>query len=104
MMNDCHCCAERKMIRALLQESNRKGVPIRDFSAWLHRKYGYLIIEHPRKDGITGVSIPCVICRKAIEKYGIQWVAYDGQEWVHSNRCCELPVSKPTNRQKKYVF
>jgi hypothetical protein len=92
------------MIKTLLQESKKKGVPLRDFPEWLHRRHGVLIIQHPRKDGVTGISIPCVICRKVIEKYGVHWVAYDGQSWVHSKHSENLPVSKPTNRQRRYIF
>jgi hypothetical protein len=102
--NDCHCCAERRMIRTLIHESIKKGVACNDFPRWLHRTHGDLIIEHPRKDGLDGISIPCVLCRKEIEKYKIQWVAYDGDDWIHSNKCKDVPVSRPTHRQKKYIF
>ena len=54
-----------------------------------------------RKDGIVGCSLPCVLCRKAIENSGIHWKAYDGEKWVHSKKCRDLPKSKPTNKQRR---
>ncbi len=47
-----------------------------------------------------GASMPCVMCRKAVEKYKIQWVAYTGEKWLHSNQD-EMPKSRPTNKQRR---
>ncbi len=101
--NDCHCCAERRMIRNLLHISLKKGVPIYKFSQWVHRVHGDLVVWRPRKDGPMGISIPCILCRKMIDKYGIQWIAYTGSEWIHSKKDV-LPVSQPTHKQVLYVF
>ena len=100
--NDCHCCAERRMIRNLLRVSVKKGVAFNNFSRWVHRVHGDLVVWRPRKDGIMGTSIPCVLCRKMIEKYNIQWTAYNGTEWVHSNRG-DVPASRPTHKQIRYL-
>ena len=54
-----------------------------------------------RKDGILGCSLPCVMCRKAIENSQLQWSAYDGQKWIHSKRSANVPKSKPTNKQRR---
>ena len=51
--------------------------------------------------GIDGISIPCVLCRKSIEKNKITWSAYDGEKWVHSNKSNELPKSISTSKQKR---
>lgn len=56
-----------------------------------------------RKDGILGCSLPCVLCRKMIEKHDIKWCAYDGSNWVHSGRCEILPKSQPTNKQRRMM-
>ena len=61
------------MIRSLLRLSSKKGVPLCKFSEWVHRVHGDLVVWRLRKDGIMGVSIPCVMCRKMIEKYKINW-------------------------------
>ncbi len=100
--SDCHCCSERKLLRMYLEEFRRKGIDLNQFPRWLHRKYGNLIIWRPRKDGVMGTSLPCVVCRKAIEKYRIQWVAYDGDKWIHSNHD-DPPQSKPTHKQRKLM-
>ena len=52
---------------------------------------------------MLGISLPCVICRKMIEKYNIQWTAYTGEEWVKSNSYEPVPESKPTNKQRRYM-
>jgi hypothetical protein len=73
------------------------------FPSWLHRKFGDLVIWRPRKDGVLGISIPCVLCRYTIERYHIQWMAFTGERWVHSNKCDNLPKSIPTHKQKKWL-
>ena len=39
--------------------------------------------------------------RKIIEKNGIKWIAYDGNQWVHSCKSIHIPKSKPTNKQRQ---
>ena len=102
VFNDCHCCAERRLIKQLLAESRKKGVQLHNFSKWLHRKYGVLVVWRPRKDGVLGVSIPCVLCRKELERYNIQWMAYTGEKWVHSNSD-SVPKSVATHKQKRWL-
>ncbi len=102
MYNDCHCCAERRMIRQLLHTFRKKGSPLCDFSRWIHRKYGVLVVWRPRKDGVMGVSIPCVLCRKEIERFGIQWMAFTGDKWVSSTDP-DVPKSTPTHKQKRWL-
>lgn len=99
IQNDCLCCAERKMITRLLRSLSKKGLNINEFPAWLNRKYGTMYITRLRHDGILGRSIPCVMCRKVIEKYKIKWAAYDGTTWLHSCRDI-VPDSQPTNKQR----
>lgn len=57
-----------------------------------------MIILRPRADGTVGISLPCVLCRKEIEKSQIRWVAHDGEKWVYSDRD-SLPKSRPTSKQ-----
>ena len=102
--NDCICCAERRLIKQLQRESFRKGVKPYKFAEWIHRKYGTLVVARFRRDGQIGTSLPCVLCRKAIDKSGIQWMAYDGNDWVHSSKTENLPKSIPTNRQRRTIF
>jgi hypothetical protein len=77
-----------------------------NFAKWLHRKHGTLVIWRHRKDGVMGNALPCVICRKAMEKYNIQWIAGIGgdDKWVNSKNPENLPSSMPTNKQRRYIF
>jgi hypothetical protein len=102
MENDCLCCAERKMIRHMLRICCKKGFDVNSFPTWLHRKYGKLVIYRLRRDGVLGVSLPCILCRKTIEKYNIRWVAFDGTNWIDSLRH-DVPKAKPTNKQRKWM-
>tara|TARA_R110002072_G_scaffold84065_15_gene190607 strand:+ start:2207 stop:2491 length:285 start_codon:yes stop_codon:yes gene_type:complete len=89
------------MIKKLVHQSRKKGIAQHSVIHWIHRIYGSLTIWRPRLDGIMGISLPCVLCRKALEKYHIRWRAYDGIKWIDSQQMDNLPKSKPTGRQKK---
>ena len=95
-----HMCAERQLIRQLYRECLRKGHKPHQFSDWVHRKYGHLIIGRKTVYG-DGISLPCVLCRKTMERYDICWVAHDGEQWVHSKKTENLPPSIPTAKQKR---
>jgi hypothetical protein len=101
--NDCLCCAERKMIKHMLRTCCKKGFDMSEFPHWLHRKYGTMVIYRLRNDGLMGISLPCVLCRKSIEKYKIQWTAFDGVEWIHSLQSDNVPKSRPTNKQRIWM-
>ena len=98
------CCAERRLIKDLEKEALKKGVSPNRFPTWVHRKYGDITIFRMRKDGMVGCSIPCVLCKRAMERKGLQWVAFDGTRWVHSVQTDDLPESRPTNKQKRFIF
>lgn len=87
------------MISLLMEYSRRAGVPKARFSHWTKRKYGTLIIQRVRKDGQPGTSMPCVVCRKVLDRTRIQWTAHVNATWVRSTDD-DVPVSKPTNKQK----
>jgi hypothetical protein len=95
-----HMCAERQLIRRLYRECIRKGHKPHHFSDWVHRKYGHLIIGRKTVYG-DGISLPCVLCRKTMERYDICWVAHDGEQWIHSKKTENLPPSIPTAKQKR---
>jgi hypothetical protein len=96
--NDCICCAERKLIYNLQRCASKSGVAQHKFSVWIHRKFGRMVVWRIRKDGIMGMSLPCVICRKQLDKYRIEWVAHLGVDW-YSSRDESPPRSKPTQKQ-----
>jgi len=92
------------MIKTLERESHRKGVPPHKFPRWVHRVYGDLVVYRMRQDGVMGMSFPCVLCRKSLERSKIQWTAHMGMEWFHSVQSTELPESRPTNKQRRLLF
>ena len=47
------------------------------------------------------ISLPCVLCRKVMERLDIRWMAHDGEKWVHSKKSEYLPPSMPTSKQKR---
>jgi hypothetical protein len=59
-----------------------------------------MVIERKNIHG-DAVSLPCVICRKVIEKLDIRWMAHDGERWIHSKKTECLPISLPTAKQKR---
>ena len=100
MISNNHMCAERQLIRRLYRECLKKGYKSHQFTEWLHRKYGHLIIMRRNTLG-DAISLPCVLCRKMIERYDICWAAHDGHQWVHSKKSDQLPQSIPTAKQKR---
>jgi hypothetical protein len=95
-----HMCAERQLIRQLYRTCLQKGYKPHQFTEWLHRKHGELIIERKTIYG-DAISLPCVLCRKVMEKFDICWAAHDGEGWVHSKKSKCVPRSLPTAKQKR---
>src|SRR6056300_1433553 len=79
--SNCICCAERRLIKTLFRECLKRGNKPHQFSSWVHRKYGELVVERKTCYG-HGNSLPCVLCRKAIERIGLKWKAHDGRGLV----------------------
>ena len=102
IFNNCQRCAERNLIKALVLEAGRQGVHPSCLAHWIHRKYGDVMVRRDRGDGTMGTSIPCVVCRKALDKLCIQWRAHIGDIWFRSTDP-NAPKSRPTNRQIKYL-
>lgn len=100
MISNNHMCSERQLIRRLYRECLKKGYKSHQFTEWLHRKYGHLVIMRRNTLG-DAISLPCVLCRKMIERYDICWAAHDGHQWVHSKKSDQLPQSIPTAKQKR---
>ena len=90
------------MIKTLKRECFKRGNRGHKFAAWVKRKFGTLVIRRETSYG-EGVSLPCVICRKVIDKHGIRWKAYDGETWIDSLNTKNIPKSKPTNKQRRIL-
>ena len=102
MMNNCRCCAERRMLAQLREISRRQGNSPYQFVHWSHRKFGEMTIRRLRKDGQMGTSLPCVMCRKALDKIQYPWRAHIDHQWV-SSKDDDVPPSKPTCKQRLYL-
>ena len=100
--SDSTCCAERRLIRNLKHDFLKKGYKNHQFSSWVNRKHGALVICRETSYG-DGISLPCVLCRKMIEKYKFKWIAYDGERWVHSCRSGSSPNPQHTNKQVRVL-
>ena len=88
------------MIRFMIRMCLKKGFSLFEFPSWLHRTSGTMVISRMKSDGVEGISIPCVMCRKALDKYHIKWSAYDGVIRVVSPSTI---VSRPTNKQRRWM-
>mgnify|MGYP003346650931 FL=1 len=99
--NTPHLCAERRFIQYMKHRSKIEGVQPSAFSHWLHRKLGKIIIMRVRCDGTNGTSVPCVFCRKVLDRQYIDWEAHIGETWV-SSRDEVPPKSKLTQKQKSW--
>lgn len=97
--NTCRRCAERNFIRQLLRQAYREGVHSACFARWTHRKYRDIHITRTLFDGSPGISLPCVLCRKILDRFSIQWRAHIGDTWVRSTDL-DIPKSRPTHRQR----
>ena len=69
----------------------------------MHRQEGELVIDRRHANGDYATSLPCVLCKKALDKYGIKWRAYYIDRWVYSTDD-DIPKSHPTSRQNEQVF
>jgi hypothetical protein len=87
------------MLRDLTQEARSKGVHRACLAHWIHRKYGDIVVMRVLHDGSLGTSLPCVICRKTLERNWVQWRAHIGTLWVRSTDEV-VPLSRPTQKQK----
>jgi hypothetical protein len=100
--SNSHMCAERQLIRRLFHECLKSGYRPHQFTNWLHRKHGHLVVFRQNIHG-DAISLPCVLCRKMIERFDICWMAHDGDKWIHSKKTNDLPRSLPTAKQKRLL-
>jgi len=80
-------------------QCSRQGVSFAKLPHWIHRKYGDFVVQRKLQSGVLGTSLPCVLCRKALDKMSIQWRAHIGDTWYRSTDPCP-PKSRPTQKQR----
>jgi len=93
-------CAERRFLNLLRHKAFIAGVSPSRFPHWLHKKIGNLIVIREKFDGELGTSIPCILCRKILERGHIQWSAHIADVWYKSVDE-KVPLSKFTHKQMK---
>ena len=93
------CCAERRLLAVLERQAHVQGGPRHSIAWFVRRSIGELHIERTTADGAAAICLPCVLCRKELDKYDIRWTAYnkDG-ETVTSD---EAPKAQLTSRQRR---
>jgi hypothetical protein len=102
IVSNNHMCAERQLIKRLYRECLKSGYKPHQFTEWLHRKHGDLIVSRQNIYG-DAISMPCVICRKVMERLNISWRAHDGCQWIHSKKSEFIPESRPTSKQMRVL-
>lgn len=70
---------------------------------WMHKHEKELTIHRYHANGDNASSLPCVLCKKELDKYRLKWKAFHDNKWIHSTDS-ELPKSKPTSRQSEQLF
>jgi hypothetical protein len=100
--NTVHMCAERRLIRFMKHRARIEGVTSSGFYHWFHRKIGRVVIWRRLFHGGMGTSVPCIICRKVMDRGLIDWEAHIGTSW-HSSRDSSPPKSKFTIKQIRSI-
>ena len=96
--NTWRTCAERNLIEILIHEIRRKGVPPHKAAYYFNSKHGIVTISRMLGTGEQGNSLPCILCRRRMEEFGIRWKAYYKGRWVDSSHS-DVPDSKLTHKQ-----
>lgn len=88
--NTHEMCAERRLI-ALVQRQilTKHGVVT---LLRMRRAISYVRIERVRSDSTFGCSLPCAVCREALERIDVCVECVVDNEWVRC-RVSDLPVS-----------
>ena len=101
-LNDATCCAERNLARKALMEARRHGKRGESARAFVRRKLGVITVVRRLHDGSFGCSLPCLLCRRALDGPGRRWRAYFDGRWIDTARD-DLPASKLTGRQRRDI-
>ena len=91
------------MIVHLTHLANVKGVPKYKIAHWISRQHGKFIVTRYNSDGETTTSLPCILCKKQLDRYKIRWRAYYDNCWIDSDSE-NIPESKLTSRQANILF
>jgi hypothetical protein len=98
--NTYRCCAERIVLEKWKRLAIQKGIPRHAVISWIRRKSGgYLVVQRFLSDNTAGCSVPCVLCRREIEKYDmlVSCTARSGEPFEGKT----LPASELTCSQRR---
>jgi hypothetical protein len=92
------CCAERRLLNAARETARRRGVRPWAFARWFRASFGALQVVRHTRDGAVATSLPCVLCRRALEAAGARWTAVTRDGAYVTDR--DAPPSELTARQR----
>ena len=94
-------CAERRLIEALKHKAAVAGVARHRVVRWVRQHAGILTVFRNTRDGNPACSLPCILCRQALDLFHLRWRALtrDGDEVCEKN----APNSVFTTRQKNTI-
>lgn len=70
--NTYRCCAERNVLDKWIRLAVKRGVAAHAIISWIRRKTGgTIVVKRYLFDNSLGCSVPCVFCRREIEKYDL---------------------------------
>lgn len=91
-------CAERRLLEQLCRQAQVAGFGGTAGVRWVNRHTRAFCIERLTKGGVHACSLPCTMCRRALDAYGIRWTAHIDQDNVVTEQ--NAPQSKFTHRQR----
>ena len=103
--NDHTLCAERRLLSTALRAASRRGVPSHALVRWVRKQLGGGVTVHRRTHGDTkdGVSLPCLLCARQLDKFQLHWSAFDGARWV-TDETNTTPLGWTSGQRRRFHF
>jgi hypothetical protein len=95
-------CAERRLLELFRHMAERRGVPRHRVVVWIRRQAGILSVERLTRTGEPACSLPCILCRCALDAMQLRWEAVDWAGEIVTDQTAPAPVF--THRQKNCIF
>lgn len=101
VQNNVRTCAERRAIELLKQRALRKGVSAHNVWRFLYRALNFCVITRRQKNEQLSISLPCVCCRRQLDRLGVRWSACDREgNFVTDDNA---PPALKTSRQRIFM-
>eukprot|EP00878_Enallax_costatus_P005062 GHUV01005322.1.p1 GENE.GHUV01005322.1~~GHUV01005322.1.p1 ORF type:complete len:144 (+),score=33.03 GHUV01005322.1:159-590(+) len=100
------CCAERNLLNSWVARAHKQNVPRHQVVRWVRRKAGaQLTVWRQLADGSLGVSVPCVVCRNALQLFDIRvtCMVAPGQWFSGYVTDEDAPAAKLTSAQERML-